>query len=268
MSPGYVFRPEADDLLEALGRGVPAEAKLVSPIGAFLVEHPDEGPILIDTGLHPVMATNPRRNFGALGAAAFKDLRIGTDENVPDRLRAWGHEPEAVRLVVMTHLHADHTSAMSQFPNARFVISRREWKAARGLLAGKDGYIRAHLPAESRVQFVDFTDGGPWEGLDRTLDLLGDGSLRLVSTPGHTAGHLSVLVATEDGPVFVLGDAVYTLRNLREDILPWRTFSDEASDASMRQIRAYARRHPEVPLIPTHDAGVWREMLGDQAPPR
>lgn len=264
INPGYVFRSEAGNLLEALGRGVPEDAKLVSPIGAFLIEHPAQGPVLVDTGMHAITATEPRRNLGPIGALVLKDLRIAPGENVPDRLRAWGLAPEQVGLVVMTHLHADHTSAMSQFPGATFVTTPAEWKAARGRLGGKDGYIRGHLPPQSKVQLVDFRDGRPFDGLDRTIDLLGDGTIRLVS-PGHTVGHLSVLVETERGAVFVLGDAVYTLRNLHEDILPWRTADDDASSDSMRQLRAYAAKHPGVPLIPTHDAQAWDDLLGELA---
>ena len=259
LSPGYVYRSEAGNLLEALGRGVPSSAKLWCPIGAVLVEHPARGPILIDTGMHPVVATDPRRNLGRIGAAVMNGLRIGPEENAPAQLRAWGLSPLDVELVVLTHLHPDHTSAISEFPNARFVTTRAEWDSARGPLAATRGYIAGLLPDETAVDFADFAQGEPHEGLSRTLDLLGDGSLRLVSTPGHTAGHLSVLVRTADGPVFVLADAVYTLRNLWEDILPWRTAGDEASERTMTELRAYARAHPDVPLIPTHDAGVWAQ---------
>ena len=261
LSPGYVYRDEAGSTLEALGRGVPSSAMLRCPIGAVLVEHPARGPVLIDTGMHPVVATDPRRNLGRVGAALAKGLRIGPDENAPARLRAWGHSPLDVELVVLTHLHPDHTSAISEFPNARFVTTRAEWDSARGPLAATRGYISGLLPDEAAVQFADLAGAGePHEGLSRTLDLLGDGSIRLVSTPGHTAGHLSVLVETGDGPVFVLADAVYTLRNLWEDLLPWRTADDEASESTMAELRAYARAHPEVPLIPTHDAGVWAQL--------
>jgi glyoxylase-like metal-dependent hydrolase (beta-lactamase superfamily II) len=157
----------------------------------------------------------------------------------------------------MTHLHVDHTSAMSEFRRARFVTTEAEWEAARSRLGALSGYRRSHLPDPSRVQFVGFANGEPLDGLSRTVDLLGDGTLRLVSTPGHSVGHLSVLIATEDGPVFVLGDAVYTLRNLHEDLLPWRTADDELSRRTMAELRRYAAAHPDVPLIPTHDPDLW-----------
>ena len=261
LAPGYLYRPEGSGLLEALGRGVPREAMVRCPIGAFLVEHPERGPVLIDTGMHPVVATDPKANLGRAAAAIMGGLRIGPDENVPAFLRARGIAPDDVELVVMTHLHPDHTSAMSAFARARFAIARAEWRAARGRRALLGGYLGRHLPDESRVWSQDLAlHGRPWEGFERTLDLLGDGTLRLVSTPGHTAGHVSVLVETGDGPVFVLGDAVYTLRNLHEDLLPRLAASDAASRASMRAIRAYHERHPEVPLVPTHDPEVWAAL--------
>jgi N-acyl homoserine lactone hydrolase len=260
LAPGYLHRSEPGGTLAALGRGVPAQDMVRVPIGAVLLHHPVEGPVLVDTGLHPVVATDPARTFGRLGAAVARGLRAGPDENVPARLRALGLSPDDVRLVVMTHLHPDHTSAMSAFPRARFVVAREEWEAATGRLALTRGYLRGHLPPASAVRLVEPGEWRPWEAFARTLDLLGDGTIRLVATPGHTAGHLSVLFAGDDGPVLYLADAVYTLRNLREDVLPWRTADDEASRRSLAEIRAYAEAHPDVPLVPTHDPKVWDRL--------
>jgi N-acyl homoserine lactone hydrolase len=255
LSPGYVYRGERGG---PLGRGMPRSEMLPCPLGAFLVEHPGYGPILIDTGMHPVVATDPAKNLGRAGALVARGVRMGPDEHVPGRLREWGIDPADVRLVVMTHLHADHTSAMSELPGATFVVTPAEWHAARSRLGFLNGYLGRHLPDESRVRFADVAgEGEPWEGFSATVDLLGDGSLRLVSTPGHTVGHVSIVVETDDGPVFVLGDAVYTLRNLREDLLPWRTADDGASRATMAELRAFAEAQPDVPLIPTHDPDCW-----------
>jgi glyoxylase-like metal-dependent hydrolase (beta-lactamase superfamily II) len=178
-------------------------------------------------------------------------------EDVPAQLRSRSIDPADVRLVVMTHLHADHTSAMSEFGAATFVTTPQEWDAARGRLGALSGYLRGHLPARDRMRLEDVAAGAPYEGLAHTVDLLGDGTLRLVWSPGHTAGHVAVLVATDDGPVFVLGDAVYTLRNLHDDVLPFRMDDDDAARATMRELRAFAASHPDVPLIPTHDPDLW-----------
>lgn len=255
MPRGYVYRGEASGRLAAVGVRAPASEMIDSPLGAALIEHPTAGPVLVDTG----MQTDNR--LGPVVGVIFRGLRIGPDENVPAQLREWGIALEDVRTVVMTHLHADHTTAMDRFPHARFVIAGPEWAAARSRLSARKGYVAGHLPDESAVELVDFErDGAPHEGLARTIDLLGDGSIRLVSTPGHSSGHLSVLVETADGPLFLLGDAVYTRRNLDEDLLPLLTEDDGAARRTMAALRAYAEANPAVPLVPTHDARAWDEL--------
>ncbi len=81
------------------------------------------------------------------------------------------------------------------------------------------------------------------------VDLVGDGTIRLISTAGHTPGHLSVLVRLAEQEALGSADAVYTLRNLGEEILPFRTAGDELYRQSLREIRQYAARAPEALLI-------------------
>jgi glyoxylase-like metal-dependent hydrolase (beta-lactamase superfamily II) len=98
---------------------------------------------------------------------------------------------------------------------------------------------------------------GPFE---RTVDLLGDGSIRLLDTPGHTAGHVSVLVRLAGREALLVGDAVYSMRNLHEGILPWRTVDDDIYRQSVRELRAYAEQNPNALVIPTHDGEVWDRL--------
>ena len=99
------------------------------PVPAFLIRHPSAGAILVDTGLHPSVATDPRENFGAL-ATRFSKITLTPGEDVPSQLRKRGLEPGEVPVVVMTHLHLDHSSAVSEFPESTFVVSETEWRAA------------------------------------------------------------------------------------------------------------------------------------------
>jgi glyoxylase-like metal-dependent hydrolase (beta-lactamase superfamily II) len=148
---------------------------------------------------------------------------------------------------------------MSEFPRATFVCARDEWGAATARFGVLQGYVTRQLPQESAMRKVDFNgpEAEAWGPFPATIDLLGDGSVRLLSTPGHTVGHLSVLVRTAEREVLIVGDALYTLRNLREDHLPWRTADDDRYRESMARIREYAGAHPDAELIPTHDAEVW-----------
>src|SRR5436190_7824430 len=181
----------------------PRSQWVLLPMPAFLVEHPSAGPILVDTAFDAIVATDRAANLGRVGAAMHHP-RMKPDDAVPGQLRARGVDPADVRLVVMTHLHYDHASGVGQFPGATFVTERREWAAASkgGPL---QGYHPPHLVDTVDWTAVDFESAGAvsYAGLERSLDLLGDGSIRLISTPGHTDGHMSVLLRTAGGELLL-----------------------------------------------------------------
>lgn len=261
--PGWSFRPEGRGAArQALGIGIPLKDWIGGPIGAFLLEHPTAGPILIDTGLHPSTAEHLTENFGRLNAYFFRTLKTSRRESLPAQLRARGIDPNEIELVVMTHLHVDHASAMSELPKATFLCTAAEWRAATAPFSSRWGYARRQLPEPSRVRTIDFTvhSAEPHGPFERTLDLLGDGSIRLLDTPGHTVGHLSVLVRLTEREALLIGDAVYALRNIHDDVLPWRTTGDELYRASMSSLRAFIEENPQALVIPTHDGEVWGQL--------
>ena len=114
-------------LLRALITGEPATSV---PCPAFLIRHPSAGAILVDTGLHPSDRHRRRRRTSAGSAPASANPSLEPGEDVPAQLRKRGLEPGEVPIVVMTHMHIDHTSAISEFPHATFVVSEVEWNAA------------------------------------------------------------------------------------------------------------------------------------------
>jgi glyoxylase-like metal-dependent hydrolase (beta-lactamase superfamily II) len=99
------------------------------PCPAFLIRHPSAGAILVDTGLHPSITSDPKENFGSLGVR-FSKPELAPGEDVPAQLRRRGIDPAQVPIVVMTHLHYDHASAISEFPQSTFIVSETEWVAA------------------------------------------------------------------------------------------------------------------------------------------
>src|SRR3954452_16526776 len=139
--PAWIHREEGRLARpHALGIGVAKSDFLEIPIVSFLVEHPGAGPVLIDTGLHPSCAIDLKQNFGRVGALAFPGMKMGPKQAVVNQLREKGILAKDVKLVVMTHLHVDHASAMSEFPNATFVFTKREWEAATESRNWQHGY--------------------------------------------------------------------------------------------------------------------------------
>jgi len=233
------------------------------PVPAFLVHHPTAGPLLIDTGLHPSIASDPEANLGRL-AASFTDPKLEKGEDVPARLRAKGIEPSSIRTVVLTHLHVDHASAVSEFPGAAFVVSKAEWEdATSGLLPILKYYRPQQFDHALDFRTVDYEADSinSYSTFGRSFDLFGDGSVVLVSTPGHSAGHQSVVLKTGDGIVLVAGDAIYLDGQLEPGAdLAARARDRHNYERSIRELALFHREHPSATITPGHDPGFYERL--------
>jgi N-acyl homoserine lactone hydrolase len=233
------------------------------PLPSFLVEHPSAGPILIDTGLDPEVADGRKDNFGRVAAATTaRSFRLERSQAATEQLRARGVEPADVGHVLMTHMHLDHASGMKQFPDATFVMSRPEWDSFHAPRAFTRGYIPGHLPEGARFRTLDFEGdrASTYGAFGRTLDLLGDGSVIAAFTPGHTAGHVSIVLRTEAGEVVVAGDAVYTRHALATGHLPFLMESKTLFERSLHELQRHAESNPDTLVIPGHDMAAWDDL--------
>lgn len=211
-------------------------------IWSFAVEHPD-GVVVVDAGQNPGHVP-PRWDIYTRIAVRFD----ATDaDRIANRLRESGLDPGYVRHHVFTHLHVDHVGT-GPLPGARVVLSSDEWKASEARGGRVRGYLR--LPARD-PQLVDGDH-----------DLYGDGSIRLVATPGHTAGHQSVLVTPSEGPrVLIAGDAVYSEAALLAGTIDGVALDADRARGSIERLAAVCREAPTV-VAPTHDPGVRERVAG------
>ena len=249
--PGGRF--ETLKLLRALLSGEPA---MTVPCPAFLIRHPSAGAILVDTGLHPSVATDGRENFGRLGTRIGKPT-LDPEADVPAQLRRRGLDPGEIPIVVMTHMHLDHTSAISEFPQSTFIVSEIEWDAATvGSRPTLNGYRRAHFDFAFDYRTIDFDRGGidSYATFGRSFDLFGDGSIRLAYTPGHSAGHMSVIAHLRERDFLIGGDAAYTAGQLDGSApLAPRPFDAHNYRRSLQELKLFRREFPEAIVTPGHD---------------
>jgi N-acyl homoserine lactone hydrolase len=246
---------------KALGLGVPKDQWFTAPVQCFLVEHPSAGPVLIDTGFHGSVAVSPRSNLGAFGTIVYRDIEMKAEQAAAAQLRARGIEPSSVKTVIMTHLHPDHASAISDFPEATFLVSTAEWEAATdgGV---RDGYVKRQFDHGFDYRLVDFDSdaANSFSGFARAFDVFGDGSVRVAFTPGHTLGHMSVVLQTASGEVLVAGDSIFMRRTLEEDHLPHLLADEHLFRRSLREIKQYVKETPDALVIPGHDWEAWQKL--------
>lgn len=230
------------------------------PVPAFLVEHPTAGALLIDTGFHPSVVDGVRANMGRTAPLLFT-VRMRREQTVAAQLEALGVAATDVRTVVMTHLHIDHASGVEEFPAATFVVDRREWHAAS---AGgwRDGYHARQFDHAFDWRTVDYDapEVDSFATFGQSVDLFGDGSVRLLSTPGHTAGHQSVLLRLEGREALLIGDAAFTWQTIRDGAMPFLVHDEHRFRRSVREIAHYLEQTPTALAIPGHDSAAWSEL--------
>jgi glyoxylase-like metal-dependent hydrolase (beta-lactamase superfamily II) len=268
---GYVSWPK--DMMESpggrfltarLARGLFSSAnRWKVPCPAFLIRHPSAGTVLVDTGLHPSIASDPKSNFGALGARVSAP-EIAQGQDVPAQLRSRGIEPSAVGVLVMTHLHYDHASAISEFPDSTIVVSEAEWvDATTGSRPAMRGYRPAHYDFVFDYRTVDFGRGNisSYASFGRTFDLFGDGSVRLAYLPGHSAGHMGVIARLSQRDFVIGGDAVYTSRQIEGNApLPPRPVDEHNFRRSLQELKLFRSQFPDAVITPGHDPDFYAQI--------
>jgi glyoxylase-like metal-dependent hydrolase (beta-lactamase superfamily II) len=178
-------------------------------------------------------------------------------------VRQAGVEPSALKGVLMTHLHSDHTAGLPALPGV-------EVFAGAGALAGFESDVVAtvtHLDAVPRINTFDLSVGTP-SVAGNTLDVFGDGALLAVDTAGHTAGHLSFIVNLEGGPVLLTGDASHSQVGFEAGVAPGKVADRAGADATLARLRAFAAAFPSARVYFGHEAGQHDVGAGAQAPLR
>jgi glyoxylase-like metal-dependent hydrolase (beta-lactamase superfamily II) len=199
------------------------------PIVSYLIEHPAEGTLLVDAGAHP----------------SLKLIQSAPEGTVREQIDA---HP---RTILMTHLHLDHTAGLRDFPGTKLLVSRPEWDAFHAGRPQLHGYERGHLREENHeIETLDYEE----------TDLFGDGTVTVLPTPGHTLGHVSLVVRTARGPVLLCGDAIYTTENLEDGREPLKCEDREAWRDSVAKLRAWIAEHPDAPFVPGHDPAHWATL--------
>jgi glyoxylase-like metal-dependent hydrolase (beta-lactamase superfamily II) len=230
------------------------------PINAYLIEH-ELGLVLFDTGQDLASVTDPAYFPGGVTGWLYGRLarfQLRPADALPARLAEAGHQPSDVDLAILSHLHEDHIGGVGQLPRAQFLVSETEWRSMFRPAPELRGILRRHidrpgLPLKT-LRFEPIADPAlaPAGG---AFDVMGDGSLVLIPTPGHTAGSMSLLVRrVATPPLLLVGDLTYELEVLEAGRVPG--IGDRTSlRTSSATVLAIRQRHPGLVILPAHDPG-------------
>jgi N-acyl homoserine lactone hydrolase len=184
------------------------------PIGyvsnCYLIKHP-QGYLLWETGVGDELAAVPE------GRGSFTRWRLA--RTLASQLAELGVKPSDIKYVAASHTHFDHIGNVELFPSAMLLVQKAEYEWPNPLGVGR------------------FKPEHPVTKLEGDRDVFGDGSVTLLSTPGHTPGHQSILVRLAgSGPILISGDAAHFKENWDARRVPSFNVDRDQTLASMERI--------------------------------
>jgi glyoxylase-like metal-dependent hydrolase (beta-lactamase superfamily II) len=229
-----------------------------APINVFVIEHRD-GLVAFDTGLDPAIGSDPNYIDSGIGRFFLNRifrLHISPDDALGKQLQAMGLQPSNVTKAIISHLHFDHIGGIADIPQAELVVSKDEWKQLSEPHPEREWILREHIELPgAKWRQIEFTPSAdpllaPFGG---SHDLMGDGSIVLLPTPGHTPGSLSALLRSEGvAPVLLAADLAYDIDLLMKDQVPG-TGDADVLRASYAKVRALKEQLPDLVITASHD---------------
>lgn len=228
------------------------------PINAFAIEHRD-GLVLFDTGIDPAIVSDPNYISSSVGRFLLRRIfrfHVGADDALDSRLDAVNLAASDVSKVVISHLHFDHIGGIGHVPQAELLVSQDEWEQLAVPHPERDWILREHIELpRANWRPIDFapTNDPLLKPFGGCFDVMGDESMMLLPTPGHSPGSMSMLVRSRNlPPLLFVGDLTYELNLLLNDQVPGLGDVDELR-ASFAKVRALREALPDLVVLPSHD---------------
>ncbi len=191
----------------------------------YLIHHTTQGYMLWDTGVTDALFGRPEGPPPSNGAPNWRKPKT-----LIGQLEELGVKPSDIKYVAVSHTHPDHIGNVELFPSSMLLVQKAEYEWPSPLGVGR------------------FKPEHPVTKLEGDHDVFGDGSVTLLSTPGHTPGHQSLLVKLpKTGALLLSGDAVHFKDNWDNRRVPSGNFDKEKTLASMaRMAEVMAREKAQL----------------------
>ena len=213
---------------------------------AVLIQHPEAGWILYDTGW-------PEDEDIPQWMKAIIDFSIGEDNSLEKQLTLVGVKPDDIRHVILSHMHIDHAGRLGLFPHASVYVDREEAEAAFTTVLGTaDVAARGFYHKESLLSEVEKI-----EYLDEDTELFK--GIHTVRLKGHTAGTTGLILELESGNYLVSSDAIALRANY--DGIPTSLMVDSAAYAqSVKKAHRLANQYEVKEIWFSHDLEEFKKL--------
>ncbi|MCK6520166.1 MBL fold metallo-hydrolase [Myxococcota bacterium] len=224
------------------------DTPIVLPVHRLV--HPSAGVFVVDSGVERDTLQGGRGP--ARGAVTLATKSVVPVEPLGDILASAG---APIAGVLITHMHLDHLLGLQDVPPGTpiYVGAGETTATGRGnrLLRRT---VNAALDGHAPLRELDGVGAVPLGPIAQAYDLVGDGSLWALSTPGHTPGSMSYLARTTEGPVLFTGDTCHTIWGWEHNVTPGSFTSDQAMNAkSLSALKALAELLPGVTVYVGHE---------------
>ncbi len=219
------------------------DEELEVPILAYWIQNEKQGDYLLDAGLDKSYYQDPR---GGIKKPLADEFIQKKDQNIKFHI-----EKKKIQLkgVFLSHLHPDHIAGIRELSkNIPYVIDKNEFKEYK---PENYGNFLKNLKILYEIEFSKINEIPP---LGPSVDLLGDGSLWAISTPGHTPGHISFLINSYNGPIFLTMDACFIQENLEKKVAPSSyTWNVKLAQRTLEKIIRFLKEYPQVKVVCGHE---------------
>jgi glyoxylase-like metal-dependent hydrolase (beta-lactamase superfamily II) len=197
--------------IQALIPSVPKEKArdVTIPVSMWVIDHP-KGLVVFDTGNNNAVSDGKCKSHWAAGNCDMLKPSQKREDVIDSQLKKIGYSTDQVKVVITSHAHLDHIGNIKMFPKAVHVIQKKEmYQAWWPEKFQRDGGVFVVGDFDGPARDFNYLE------LNGDYDLFGDGSVMILSTPGHTLGHQSVRVKLASGKTMVMTqDAVWMKENM------------------------------------------------------
>jgi N-acyl homoserine lactone hydrolase len=213
--------------------------RYAGPVAGFVIRSDEGKNVLVDTGLSPEHLDDPEARFPQPDLV----VTMRPEDDIRHRLDEIGLSAQNVDIVVQTHFDFDHCGGNRFFAHAPFFVQREQYE-----------YAKAH-PERCPPQDWDLPEI-EYRFVDGDTELLP--GIELVATPGHAAGHQSVVVRglANTGTLILTADAAHTHREFEEELVAG-TEDDAELLASIRKLKRI-RDAEDATIVTCHDVDAWQ----------